>query len=103
MINKPNKVKEARKKPAPVHAPYSNIPVTNEELNKRKRKYQRLEQLGVDPTLLVEINEESENPYIVKAMVLINQDKDVPKELLDKIQKYNSQRNAMKKDAKVSD
>ena len=88
-------VKEKKKLP-PVNAPYSNVPVTNQELKKRKRKYDRLKALGVDPTLFVCENEESENPYLIQAMVIINQDRDVPLELIEKIKEYDNQRNTQR-------
>ncbi len=78
------------KKPAPFIAPGSEIPVTPEELERRKRKRQRLEKLGIDPTKIVD-DGESENPYLVEAMVYISQDKDVPEEILRKIKQYDEE------------
>ena len=62
---------------------------SSDEIARRKRKYDRLISIGVDPTLLSSDEPEKENPYIIEAMVLINEDKDVPPELLEKIKKYN--------------
>ncbi|MBO4396490.1 MAG: hypothetical protein J5819_09115 [Eubacterium sp.] len=74
----------------PFIAPNAKAP-SKEELARRKRKYYRLLSIGVDPTLLVDEESERENPYIIEAMVLINEDKDVPPELLEKINRFNQE------------
>lgn len=88
IITKQNKNK-SKKKPTPFYAPGSTTPVTQEELEIRKRRYHRMLSIGIDPTLLVDV--EHENPYRVEAMLLINKDKEIPKELLEKIKKYDEE------------
>ncbi len=78
-----------KKKPAPFYAPGSTTPVTQDELTKRKKRYNRMLSIGIDPTLLTE--DEHENPYRIEAMLLINQDKDIPKELLEKIRIHDEE------------
>ena len=75
------------KKPKPFIAPGSQIPVTPEELEKRQRRLERLEQIGEHPTRVTE--EEYVNPYKLEAIVLINADKDVPEELMKKIEEFD--------------
>ncbi len=78
-------------KPQPFIAPGSEKKLTPEELNKRKIKFERLEKIGEKHTIVTGYDEEGEkeNPYRIKAMVLINQDKDVPEELLRQIEEYD--------------
>ncbi len=80
-----------KKKPAPFYATGSTTPVTQEELNKRKMRYHRLMAMGINPTLIVDTEnaDEHENPYRVEVMLLINQDKEVPQELVEKMQQYD--------------
>ena len=94
-----NQKQQSVKKPAPYIAPYSDVPVTKEELEKRKRKYFQLKKVGVNPTLIVDDNEdkEEENPYRIQAMILINRDEEVPEELIKQIQKYDKEHNIMTK------
>ena len=73
--------------PTPFIAPGSDIPITEEEIEFRKRKAERLKEIGINPYKFGPA--EDENPYRVQAMILINQDKEVPEELLYKIEKYN--------------
>ena len=65
----------------------TNIPITKEELEKRERRYNRLIQLGIEPTLIT-IEEEHENPYVIEALSYIFEDKDVPDVLIKKIKEY---------------
>lgn len=89
-----NNEKRNTSKPEPFYAPYSDVPITNEEIEKRKRKYYRLKVIGVDPNIIIDDeNIESENPYIVEAMIIINRDKDVPPELIEKVKKYDLDHN----------
>ncbi|MBR1702010.1 MAG: hypothetical protein IJ716_08650 [Lachnospiraceae bacterium] len=75
------------RKPAPFIAPNSQIMTTQTELSKREQKAEMLKKIGENPSLITE--EEIENPYRVKAMVLIQQDKEIPDELLAQIEQYD--------------
>lgn len=70
------------------YAPGSNVPVTNEEIEKRKRRVARAEAIGSSITK-VTTGAEHENPYRAEAMLYILRDEDVPQELLDKIKEYD--------------
>ena len=76
---------------SPFIAPHSADAPTKEELDRRSRQYNRLMALGLDPTLIddTQVGRERENPYAIQAMILINQDKEVPEELIQKIKKYD--------------
>ena len=87
-----NEVKENVKKidkPAPFIAFGSTDPISNEEIEKRKRVIERAEALGIHVTSL-DVEVEFENPYKVKALIYIWEDKEVPKELLEKIEEFES-------------
>lgn len=90
---------------SPFIAPHSADAPTKEELDRRSRQYNRLMALGLDPTLIddTQVGRERENPYAIQAMILINQDKEVPEELIQKIKKYDQKYNQKKrKQAKKS-
>lgn len=90
---------------SPFIAPHSEDAPTKEELDRRSRQYNRLMALGLDPTLIddTQVGRERENPYAIQAMILINQDKEVPEELIRKIKKYDQKYNQKKrKQAKKS-
>lgn len=76
---------------SPFIAPHSADAPTKEELDRRSRQYNRLMALGIDPTLIddTQVGRERENPYAIQAMILINQDKEAPEELIQKIKKYD--------------
>ena len=79
------------KKPAPFNAPLSDAPVSRAEIERRERKNRRLKNLGVNPTKIDnDEGGESENPYVVQAMVYIARDEDVPPWLLENIKKYDA-------------
>ncbi|WP_026658400.1 hypothetical protein [Butyrivibrio sp. AC2005] len=80
-------------KPQPFIAPGSEKKLTPEEINKRKVKFERLEKIGEKHTIITGYDGEgeTENPYRIKAMILINQDKDVPEELIKQIEEYDKQ------------
>ncbi len=84
---------------SPFIAPYSEDAPTKEELDRRSRQYNRLMALGIDPTLIddTQMGRERENPYAIQAMILINQDKEVPEELIQKIKKYDQKYNQKKR------
>ena len=72
----------------PFWAPGSLEPVTQEELEKRKRRIARAEALGLSimrVTSEKNYDEEYENPYHVEALRYILDDMDVPEEVLQKI------------------
>ena len=73
-------------KPKPFIAPGSQNPITEEDIKKRQRKIERLEQIGERPTRVTE--DEYENPYKLQAIALIEGDKDVPDELIKKIEEF---------------
>lgn len=75
------------RKPTPFMAPFSNVPVTKNDLERRERKNQRLKNIGVNPKRID--GDESENPYRVQAMTYINRDEDVPRELIGRIKEYD--------------
>jgi hypothetical protein len=60
-------------------------------MERRQIRYQRLEKLGINPIMLNHDDscEEHENPYRVEIMVLINQDKEIPQELIEKMRAYD--------------
>ena len=73
-------------KPKPLIAPGSQTPITEEDIKKRKRKIERLERIGERPTRVTE--EEYENPYKLQAIALIEEDQDVPEELIKQIKEF---------------
>lgn len=75
------------RKPAPFIAPDSQMMTTQTEVSKRKQKAEMLKKIGENPSLITE--GEIENPYRVKAMVLIQQGKEIPDELLAQIEQYD--------------
>lgn len=81
------------KKPVltPFIAPGSTTAVTNKELEKRRRKIQRAEALGISLTKVHNNENEYENPYKVEALMYILNDKDVPKDLQRKIELFDEQ------------
>jgi hypothetical protein len=87
------KQNNAVSKPQPFIAPGSEKKLTPEEINKRKIKFERLEKIGEKHTIITgyDAEGETENPYRIKAMILINQDKDVPEELIRQIEEYDKQ------------
>ena len=75
-------------------APGSDVPVTKEEVEKRKRRIERAEALGQSLTKITFENdriEEYENPYRVKALEYIMADKEVPEELKNKIVEFEKE------------
>ncbi len=76
--------------PKPFIAPGSDVKPTKDELKQRQKKYKMLERVGVRTTIVrEEADLEYENPYRIEAMILINQDKDVPEELIRQIEEYD--------------
>ena len=73
-------------KPKPFIAPGSQTPITEDDIKKRERKIERLERIGERPTRVTE--DEYENPYKMQAIALIEEDKDVPEELIKKIKEF---------------
>lgn len=82
-----NDSKVILQKPKPFIAPGSQIPVTSEEIERRKKRLERLEQIGEKPTRVTE--DEYVNPYRLEAIALINEDKEVPEELMNKIDEFD--------------
>ena len=81
------------KKLPPFIAPGSLEPVTQEELEKRKRRIARAEAIGLSimrVTSEKSNDEEYENPYHVEALRYILDDMDVPKEVLQKIKEFEN-------------
>lgn len=64
-------------------------PLTQEEINKRKRLEKRSEEIGWEPRF--DSNSEHENPYRAEAMLYILKDMDVPKDLKEKIKTEDQQ------------
>ena len=73
--------------PEPFIAPYSNTPVTQEEIEKRLTKMKRAEEIGASITKVTD--EGYENPYRVKALVYINKNQEVPDKLKKKIKEFD--------------
>ena len=90
-MKRDNDIKESIKKPDSFIAPYSDREVSEAELERRKRKNNRLRSIGVNPKKIVDEESETENPYRVKAMVYITRDEEVPKKLLEKMNKYDTE------------
>ena len=78
-------------KPEPYIAPYSDIPLTRKELDRRERQYRRLRQIGVYSILDEDV--EIDNPYRIQAMIIINRDENVPEELIEKIKQFDKEYN----------
>lgn len=76
-------------KPAPFIAFGSTEPISDEEIEKRKRIIERAEKLGIHVTSL-DTEVEYENPYKLEALVFIWDDKPVPEELMKKIEEFES-------------
>jgi hypothetical protein len=74
-------------KPKPFIAPGSETPITSEEIKKREKRIELLELIGEHPTRVTD--DEFENPYRLKAIALISEDKDIPEELLEQIKKFD--------------
>ena len=89
------RVKDSSINIQPIIPPHSLEPVTEEELARRKRQYNRLLDLGIDPTLVTEGNEK-EDPFVLQALILINQDKEVPPELAQKVREYTKKQQTQK-------
>ena len=85
------------KKPStPVNAPHSYAPVTQEEIEKRKKIMIRAEEIGASITRFDE-TEETENPYRVQALSYIMQNKEVPEDLKKKIKEFDKKYNIRRK------
>ena len=87
-----NNVSKKVLKPFIAHG--SDVPVTKEEVEKRKRRIERAEALGQSLTKITFENdgiEEYENPYRVKALEYIMADKEVPEELKNKIVEFEKE------------
>lgn len=80
-----------KKSTEPFIAPYSNIPVTKEEIESRHTKINRAEEIGASITRVT--NEGYENPYRVKALIYINKNQEVPEELKRKIKEFDERYN----------
>lgn len=74
--------------PKPFIAPGSETPITPQEIEKREERIKKLEQIGEHPTRVTE--DEFENPYKLKAIALISEDKEVPEELLKQIEVFEA-------------
>lgn len=72
----------------PFIAPGSTIPLTQEEINKRKIRIERAEELGIYLTAVGPENIEYENPYKMQALYLIIQDKEVPEKIKKQIKDF---------------
>ena len=75
----------------PFIAPGSLEPITQEELEKRKRRIARAEAIGLSIMRVTSekiYDDEYENPYHVEALRYILDDMDVPKEVLQKIKEF---------------
>lgn len=79
-----------------VNAPYSDIPVTEEEIRKRQVRLKLLEEIGASCTKFDGGNE-TENPYRVQALIYIMQDKEVPEDLKKKIKEFDKKYNIRRK------
>lgn len=87
-----NKFAEEGQELKPFIAPGSLEPVTQEEIDKRKRRVVRAEDIGqsiMRVTSEQNGDEEYENPYCVEAMRYILNDMDVPKELKEKMLEFD--------------
>lgn len=79
---------KSNKVPEPFIAPGSEVKPTQEEIEKRKLKMKRAEEIGACFTKIDE-EQEFENPYRVEALIYINKGKEVPLDLKLKIKKYD--------------
>lgn len=76
--------------PKPFIAPGSEKKPTSAEIRKRQDKSKKLKKIGVSTTLLTSSDDTAcENPYRIQAMILINQDKEVPAELVKQIEDFD--------------
>lgn len=72
----------------PFIAPHSLEPVTPEELLRRQKCEEKLNEIGVYPSI-IDDNIEYENPYRAEAACMILRGEDVPEELKEKIKKHD--------------
>lgn len=85
-----------------VVAPWTNTVASDTEIKKRRIRATKLKEIGVD-VYSVDGASEHENPYRAEAVMLITNDKEVPKELKEKIKKYDTEHKnkKMKKDKQI--
>lgn len=91
---KETKVVSEEKDLQPFIAPGSLEPITQEEIEKRKRRIARAEAIGLSIMRVTSekcYDEEYENPYNVQAIRYILNDMDVPEEVLQKMRAYDKQ------------
>lgn len=77
-------------KPSPFIAPGSLNKITPAEIELRKQKIKKAEEIGASITRF-DTDSDVENPYRVKALIYINKGMDIPEELKDKIKKFDEQ------------
>lgn len=89
-MNKPKKSNTIKKElNIPFYAAGSREPITQEEIDRRKRRIERAKQIGSSITTFDGCGEH-ENPYRAEAMMkYVMQDKDVPAELIKRIREYD--------------
>lgn len=80
----------ASEKPEPFFAFGSQEDVTEAEIENRKIRMERAEQIGECFTKVTE--EEWVNPYKIQALALIAEDKPIPEELLKQIEEFEKDR-----------
>lgn len=77
------------KVPAPFIVPGSTVKPTVREINERKEKIRRAEEIGASITR-VDYANNVENPYRVKALIYINRGEEVPEELKKQIVRFDA-------------
>lgn len=75
--------------PAPFIAPGSTVKPTIKEINARKEKIRRAEEIGASITKVDEADT-IENPYRIQALIYINRGEEVPEKLKKQIEKFDA-------------
>lgn len=84
------------KVPAPFMAYGSDVRPTQQEINQRREKIKRAEEIGASITRVDTVNG-VENPYRVKALIYINRGEAVPEKLLHQIKEFDAKYNQEEK------
>ena len=87
-IRKAGREYDKCKKTKAIYSTGSGVALTKEDMEKRKRKIKRLEQINENYSRITE--DEFENPYRIQALALIAKDEDIPEELLKQIKEFEA-------------
>ncbi len=85
----------------PFIAPDSTIKITQDDIEKRKRRIAKAEEIGQSITRVDSDDSGHENPYRVQALCYIMQDLEVPTELKKKIKEFDEKHEALMRNTKT--